>query len=233
MLLAGIASAGQTAPNNLRVSLQLIEVAHPVLTEMMADSETRGAVLHDQAMARVKAGEAKLVDSSMVMTRSGERTNLESIQEIMFASESSGFLGGCGLATMSGFPPPRPDKPARHHRFLPPCFETRNTGVTFEVEPTLAENGHLIDLVLTHEVIAPVREVTWLQYGPEWGGTPVRTPIFEVWRSNTMITLMAGQFEFISAITPKPAAPVPAVSRKILVFVRADIVPVPIHPESP
>jgi hypothetical protein len=49
--------------------------------------------------------------------------------------------------------------------------------------------------------------------------------IFETWRCNTSINLTPGKFEFVSALTPKANAPVPAVSRKILVFVRADIQP--------
>jgi hypothetical protein len=36
-----------------------------------------------------------------------------------------------------------------------------------------------------------------------------------------------GKFELITALTPKTNAPAPAVTRKILVFVRADVLPAP------
>jgi hypothetical protein len=51
-------------------------------------------------------------------------------------------------------------------------------------------------------------------------------PIYENWRFNTSISVESGKFELVSALSPKQNAPVPAVSRKILVFVRADLMAV-------
>ena len=47
---------------------------------------------------------------------------------------------------------------------------------------------------------------------------------------NTSVTLMAGQFEMVGALTPKPNTPGPTVTRKLLVFCRADVLPVSTHP---
>lgn len=218
--------ADETVPSNLRICIQLIEVPHSALTEMMAGKQTDGETLHRQAMARVKSGGAKLVESAVLMSRSGQRNTLETLCEMLFPSETSGFIGVCGIATMSGFPLPSPPKPARNDRFLPPNFDCRNTGVSLEVEPILQENGRIIELRMNTELVVPNREISWLRYGPEWGGGPVRTPIFETWRTNTNVTLTDGRFEFVSLITPKDPAPAPAVTRKILLFVRADVVPV-------
>ena len=227
LLMAGISAAMESGSNNLRISLQLIEVPHPALTEMLAGNQSDGSALHQQAMARVKSGGAKIVESAVLMSRSGQRNTLETLREMLFPSETMWTGGFCG---MSGFQPPPPPKPARNLRFIPPCSDCRNTGLSLEVEPTLQENGHIIELRVNAEMVAPIREISWLQYGPEWGGGPVRTPIFEVWRTSTNVILTNGQFECVSLISPKNPAPAPAVARKILVFVRADVVPVPHSP---
>lgn len=68
------------------------------------------------------------------------------------------------------------------------------------------------------------------EYVDQWGDASVRMPVLETSRLNTSVSLMPGQFEMVGAITPKPNTPGPAVNRKLLVFVRADILPVPYPP---
>jgi hypothetical protein len=41
---------------------------------------------------------------------------------------------------------------------------------------------------------------------------------------NTSITLLAGRFELLGMVTPSAADPVPAQLRKVLIFVRADVI---------
>jgi hypothetical protein len=61
-----------------------------------------------------------------------------------------------------------------------------------------------------------------MEHTDEWGDASLRMPVFETWRVNSSVTLMAGQSEMVSVITPKSVTP--AVSRKLLVFVRADVI---------
>jgi len=106
----------------------------------------------------------------------------------------------------------------------PTAFETRNTGVTLDVEALLESDG-TVELRLSPEIVTQLRLETWMEHVDQWGDGSMRMPIFETWRFKTSINLAPGKFEFVSALTPKATAPVPAVSRKILVFVRADILP--------
>ena len=94
--------------------------------------------------------------------------------------------------------------------------------MTFEIEPTLGANDQIIDLRFVPEIVSLLRLDTWMEHTDEWGDASLRMPVFETWRVNARVTLMAGQFEMVSVITPKSAAP--AVSRKLLVFVRADVI---------
>lgn len=65
------------------------------------------------------------------------------------------------------------------------------------------------------------------EYRDQWGDASISSAKFETSRINNMILdLRLGKFELASTITPKPTEAVPATMRKILVFVRCDVVPV-------
>jgi hypothetical protein len=220
-----VATAADVRPKNIRVCVQLIEVPHPVLTELLAAPDTSGPALHDQALALAKEGTAQLLETSVVTCHHGQKASVESIREQIYPTEYAPSV----LISELGQTPPPPKKP----RLRPDSFtawETRNVGTTLEIEPTLAADGHLIDLRFVPEIIQLVRMDTFKQYVDEWGDASIRMPVFETSRLNTSVSLMPGQFEMVGAITPKPNTPGPAVTRKLLVFVRADIPPVHSQP---
>jgi hypothetical protein len=228
LLSCGFCADDPYQPKLIRVWIQFIEVPHPVLTEMLAKEKPGGPAIHDKAFALSKEGTAKILETSMVMGRSGQRSTVESISEVMYPCE----YDPPGWPFPDQKPPVPPPDPTPRKPFIRPDqgvgFATRNTGVTFEIEPTLNENERFIDLRFTPEVVSLVRQDIVMEHVDEWGDASLRMPVFETWRlNNTALTLVAGQFELVSVLTPKPNAPGPAALRKILVFVRADVVLVP------
>lgn len=223
LISCGIASGDQKSPAQIRVFLQFIEVPHSTLTEMLAGGEKNGQTLHDKAFSLTEAGHAKLLETCMVVCRSAQKATIESIREEIYPTEYTPPELPCGNPSNVRL---ASDPPANPLFRAITAFDTRNTGVTFEVEPILASNG-TIDLRLSPEIVTPLRLETWMEHTDQWGDGSVRMPIYESWRINTSISVESGKFELVSALTPKANAPVPAVSRKILVFVRADILPVP------
>ena len=257
-LLAGAwPAAADNRPKNIRVCVQFIEMPHPALTQLLAAKEVTGPALHDQAMALVKDGQARLLESCLVICRSGQKATVETIREVIYPAEYEPPQIPCSIHL-----PPIPRQPSpRLHHTTPTAFETRNAGVTFEIEPTLGSDAHIINLRLAPEVVAQTGVETSMEYRDDWGDASLRMPVFETWKTNTGVTLVAGQFEFVSVIAPKPKAPAPptpreekggtgslpvhanaeqwqhgqaaraplvpdpAALRKILVFVRADVVP--------
>lgn len=215
------------APRQVRVTLQFIEVAHPELTAMLAAKETSGKALHDKAFALSKNGKAKILETCMVVCPSGQKATLESIREEIFPTEygppKSAHPSSSITGILTGGPPKDPILRE------PTSWDTRNTGVTFEVVPSDLSNG-TFELQLSPEIVTPLPLETWMEHMDAWGDGSIRMPIYESWRVATSINVKPGKFELVSSITPKPNAPVPAVSRKILVFVRADILPVPASP---
>ena len=213
-----VCAAGEI-PKQLRVSLQLIEVPHPVLTELLAGTDQSGPALHSKAWGFCKDGRGKLLDTCIVLCPSGQKAVVESRREEIYPTD---YDSGCelGWREEAQIAPVslslRPD--------FKTAFETRNTGVSFEVEPTLDEGDELIDLRMAAEVVSLLRLDTWMKHVDEWGDASTRLPVFETWRSNSSVVVAAGKFEMVTVLSPKPKAPVPAVMSKILVFVRADVV---------
>lgn len=101
-----------------------------------------------------------LMSAPRVTTKSGQRAVIEIIREFRYPTEfdppqipqtvgstvvTSGFGGVGGGGSSSGAFPVTPTTPT--------AFETRNTGVTLEVEPVVGPDGFTIDLNLVPQVV--------------------------------------------------------------------------------
>ncbi|MDR3402701.1 MAG: type II and III secretion system protein, partial [Chthoniobacter sp.] len=99
-----------------------------------------------------------LLSSPKVTTKSGQRAVIEIIREFRYPTEftppqipqtfQTPAIVGTGLgvgASNSGSFPVTPTTPT--------AFETRNTGVTLEVEPVVGPDGYTIDLNLVPQVV--------------------------------------------------------------------------------
>jgi general secretion pathway protein D len=96
-----------------------------------------------------------LLSSPRVTTKSGQTATIEIIREFRYPTEfdppqipqefgNTGSVLGVGQSTNSSFPV-TPTTPT--------AFETRNTGVTLEVEPVVGPDGYTIDLKLVPQVV--------------------------------------------------------------------------------
>jgi general secretion pathway protein D len=153
---------------------------------------------------------ADVMTAPSIVSRSGERATIEIIREFIYPTEYEppelpqqvgvgGGLGGNGDGGNQGgniFPV----TPA-----TPTAFETRNTGVTLEVEPILGEDGYTIDLTFKPEIVefegfinygSPIQSP-----GTDALGNPItititenriEMPVFSTRRVNTSLTIYDG-----------------------------------------
>lgn len=149
-----------------------------------------------------------LMTAPSVLARSGEKATIEVIREFIYPTEyeppelpsstgggnNQNNQGGGGNAV--GFPV----TPA-----TPTAFETRNTGVTLEIEPTIGENNYTIDLRFAPEL---VEFEGFINYGSpiqapaaDALGNPIQVtitenriemPVFSTRRVNTALTIYDG-----------------------------------------
>lgn len=225
LLMATFQSAWghQDEPLQYRISLQFIEMPHTTLTEILASQEKNGQRLHDKTMALSKSGQAKILETCLVVCRSGAKTVTESVREEIFPTEyeppelpTYRPLTREERATL-------PPKPLRHPSLRgATAFEPRNTGISLEVEASTTSGG-MVELRLAPEWVTPLRMENWMKHVDQWGEASVLMPIYEALRFSTSINIKPGQFEMVGLLTPKMRDQGPVVMRKIIVFVRADI----------
>jgi hypothetical protein len=214
LALPNVCFAHQDPPKHIRVSVQWIEVPHSLLTELTSGEKKSGSEIHQAVLASVKEGKAKILETGIVMGRSGMRSSIESIREEIYPTEYN---------PPGSDAPPSPPVVPRTRGIT--SFEPRNVGVMIEVEPTLGSDDSIIDLRFNAEIVAPGRLVTWMEHKDRWGDASVRMPFYEKWTVTTALILANGKFDLASVISPKATQPAPFVLSKILIFVRADVMP--------
>ena len=197
--------------NNPNRSAQSSNVAPGImsLTGLFSDGQVQMIM---RGLAQKKGTD--LMTAPSVMARSGQKATIEIIREFIYPTEyeppelpqsvgqgigNNGIGGGGGLiggGGGGGFPV----TPA-----TPTAFETRNTGITLEIEPTIGENDFVIDLRFVPEIVefegfinygSPIQSP-----GTDILGNPVTStitenriemPVFSTRRVNTALTIYDG-----------------------------------------
>jgi len=216
-------------PKQIRVQVEFIDVSHEQLTELMFGSKppANDVELRKQAAQLVKDGKATILETMLCIARSGQKATSESIEELIYPTEYE--PAQLPEAQSEEKKEPGVTKaPQRDFAIgpLPTSFETRNVGSTLEIEPTLGENNKIIDLRFNPEIIYHVGNDVWAEWKGEHGNTPIQMPKFYVVRLNTSVTLVDGQTMLVAALSPKNEDGFPDFTRKLMVFVRADVITV-------
>ena len=177
------------------------------LTGLFSDGQVQ---LIMRGLAQKKG--ADLMTAPSVTAKSGQKATIEIVREFIYPTEYEppelpqstggngnlgGLLGGLGGGGGGGSFPVTPATPT--------AFDTRNTGVTLEIEPTIGENDFVIDLRFVPEI---VEFEGFINYGSpiqssstDALGNPVTNvitenriemPVFSARRVNTALTIYDG-----------------------------------------
>jgi general secretion pathway protein D len=195
--------------NNPSRTSQAANVAPGIaaLTGLFSDGQVQ---LIMRGLAQKKGTD--LMTAPSVTAKSGQKATIEIIREFIYPTEyeppelpnsvgqgngnNGGGLGSIGGGGGGSFPV----TPA-----TPTAFDTRNTGVTLEIEPTIGENDFVIDLRFVPEIVefegfinygSPIQSP-----GTDALGNPVTSvitenriemPVFSARRVNTSLTIYDG-----------------------------------------
>lgn len=133
---------------------------------------------------------ADIMTAPSILAQPGEIARIEIIREFIYPTEYEppelpaqigGGIGGGG-AGAGAQPQIFPVTPAN-----PTAFETRNTGVTMEVEPTLGDDGHTINLKFTPEI---VEFEGFINYG-----SPIQSPATDALGNPITVTITENRIE--------------------------------------
>jgi len=170
--------------NNTNRASQQSRVAPGIMsfTGLFSDSQIKVMM---RGLAQKKG--IDLMTAPSITARSGEKATIEIIREFIYPTEYDppelpGSSGTTSTNSTVGYSSARIVTPAN-----PTAFETRNTGVTLEIEPTLADNNFMIDLRFVPEI---VEFEGFINYG-----SPISTPGQDAFGNETSIVLTENRIE--------------------------------------
>ena len=215
-------------PRLVRVQVEFIEVPHTTLTRLLMEPRTGGndTDLRKELTTLTEKGEATVVETMLLIARSGQKATVESIKEFIYPTEYEPAELPNEIHVTQDGEKTTPDVRDLATGPTPTAFETRNLGSTLEIEPTIDEEGTIIDLRLAPEIVYHVGNETWAEWKGRHGDASVRMPTMFAVRFSTAVTVINGQTLFIAAHSPKGPDGFPDFTRKLMAFVRCDVLTV-------
>ena len=223
-------------PRQVRVQVELIEMPHELLTELLYKGNPGTAdagMLRDVVQARVKKGDAAILETMICSARSGEKALTESISEYIYPTayeraqtpnSVSITVNGATAAAEDGSTTVPLELAKLVSPPAPTSFETRNYGSTLEVEPTLGANGNIIDLRFAPDCVWHTGDTYYMEEKDRLGNvTKIQMPLIYSVRTNTALTLKDGQYQMPCVLTPKDMKGERDPSRKVMLFVKCDV----------
>ena len=217
-------------PKQIRVQVEFIDVSHEQLTELMfgPKASANDNDLRKQVAQLVKDGHANLVETMLAIAKSGQKATTESIEELIYPTEYE----PASMPDQVQFKTKEEADKAKvnpHDLAIGPCpsaWETRNVGSTLEIEPTMSDDLKTIELRFVPEIVYHVGNTVWAEWKDQYGNKPVQMPTFYTVRVNTSVVLDVGQYLMVAALSPKNKDGVTDFTRKLMIFVKADILTV-------
>jgi len=215
-----------TAPRLIRTQVEHIEISHKDLTRLLMQDKADTADAKDLRMkvqAMVDKDEAKILDTQVILGRSGEKQRLESVEEFIYPTEyepPGSETMAADLRKAGVFP---------YNPATPTAFEVRNLGSSLETEPIRGsdENEDLVDLRFLSELTWHTGNQVWIEMKDSAGNIhKVQMPDFYELTTNASITCISGQYVFVSALSPKNSEGKMDTERKVMVFVKCVVLPV-------
>jgi len=216
-------------PRQIRVQVEFIEMPHPSLTKLMKKPRTSAndTDLREACDKLIEKKEASVLETAIVNARPGQNATTESISELIYATEyepaeiphtqnvKTEANDDADVKTPAPITPPTATS-----------FDTRKVGTTIEVEAMIGANDRIIDLRFSPTLVHLTGWETWNEWHMESMTGEMKMPTFYVLRMTTGVTLVSGQPQMVGVLSPKDEKGNTDYTRKVMVFVRADILTV-------
>lgn len=213
------------APRHARVQVRLIEISHTDLVDAMDAIDSSDGSLYSEVQKLKKKGKAKLVHLAIVTARSGEKSSVESLREMIFPTEYEhpSFPDSPKMVEQQGKQRWK-HHPIRPYGAPPVAFETRNVGDTLEIEPSISSDGKIIDLRLSYDRVSHLRDIVWLTHKDRWGEANLFFPEFGTWRPMVALSLLNNQMQFVTSFTLQNQGRLQPNNRRVLLFAKVRVI---------
>ncbi|MEO5913097.1 MAG: hypothetical protein ABIS50_02615 [Luteolibacter sp.] len=218
-------------PRILQVQVEFVEMSHEALTKLLFLVEPKSSdatALRKQVQEMVAGKDAKVIETQLVSARNGQKATSESVAEVIYPTEyeppelpgNFGSPGPSSAPVTSG----ATNLPSGPSTLTPTAFDTRNCGSTLETEATLSPDEKSVNLRLVPELVWHTGNTSWLDLKDSLGNdSKVQMPNFYTLRFNTVLSCVNGRYLMAAVLSPKDEKGVPDMSRKVMVFVKCDV----------
>lgn len=216
----GVAGARPGPLGDVLVSLHVTEMPQALAAELNA-ADAEGDALFRKSSGFVKAGRAKLFETSVLRVPSGEKGVAESIQEHISPTEDASSCTLFNADTAKTPAPPPPSQPQIRLPGAPTSFEVRNVGNSFEVEPVAARRSLEVRGAWEFDLHPGDRVIE--EWKDSLGNLHQRKmPTYVAFKAAFGQTLVSGKWQLVSVQNSSDATGKIDPTRKLLVFLRAD-----------
>jgi len=231
---ADVSEAGDS--RILQVQVEYVEMSHEDLTKLLflAEPKTSDATgLRKQVQEMVVRKEAKVIETQLTTGSNGQKATTESVAELIYPTEYEPPELPCGQSpTLAGNPPAAAQAGIREgagpSAVIPTAFDTRNCGSTLETESVASADGKSVTVSLTPELVWHTGNTSWLDLKDALGnGSKVEMPGFYSLRFKTQLSCVNGRYLMAAVLSPKDEKGITDSSRKVMVFVKCDVLAAP------
>jgi hypothetical protein len=214
-------------PKMIQVQVEFIEMPHKALTKLLflAEPKTSDSTpLRKKVQEMVEKDEAQILETQVVVCNNGQKATGESKHEFIYPTEyEPPRLPEKNSETSPALSPKGSIAPGEVA--LPTAFDTRNLGSNLEVEAKLTNDDQFVDLRLVPELVWHAGNTVWMESKDALGNVSnVQMPDMYVIRFNTSVICIPGQYLMASVLSPKDANGELDQTRKVMVFVKCNIV---------
>jgi hypothetical protein len=209
-------------PKMIQVQVEYIEVSLEALSDLMFLRDPKGDAtgLRKEVQELIQKGEGTVKETMIVASRPGQKSSTESIHEVIHPTEYEPGEVSNDVTLEKGATPKTVMTPP-----TPTAFDMQPTGSVLEVEATLGEDAQVIELRLAPQIVEHVGNTKWLTVKDEIGNeNHILMADFYTLGISTGMVMRDGDYAFMGTLTPHGEGRKPDYSRKLMVFVKADVV---------
>jgi len=204
-------------------SLPLAEAAKH--QRLLHQKKQTHAKFYQSLVQGLEEGSVKQEVLQAIRTRSGQKSAVEEILELIYPTEFA-YPGVESPSARMRRERSRKEESSEGNldsrqgmAVVPTSFDTKNTGWTLEIEANLREDGKLIDLRFAPQMITFLKRTQWGQ-----GLSETEMPEFSVQRLTTGLTMKVGEPTFVGTMSLAPVLQKEGAPRVRFAFIMASVV---------
>jgi hypothetical protein len=212
-------------PRLVRTRVEFIAVSHARYRELVAAPATIAddSALRQQIGKLMATGEAEMVECMMTTGRPETKLNTASVTDFYYAIE---YDPGEHPRTIRLTPAQAADKarlPDLATGPTPSAWDIRNLGPALTTHASVFPSGTVVDLEMETEITRYFGDFEWRGWKDGRSHAPITMPEFHTMAGKLELATVAGRYLMVAALSPADAKGFTDTSRKIMVFVKTEI----------